>query len=950
VRFRRCFIHGFGRLAGLSCSFEPAVNLFFAPNEAGKSTLQHFLIAQLYGQLRPDARVRRMDAWVEKYRPWSGSDYGGILWCELASGRELEIHRSFGKEESRVEIRTAAGEDITAQYDRLKNGEVLFANSHLGLQKDLFESVAVIRESRTAELDSWESIRDRIANLALSGREDLSVQRSLRRLSQALESIGSERAPTKPYRRALERLEGLQAERRALEARRGEFDAWLRERGRLSDEVCRLERELSAAGRATALARVREAEQKIRTLEEIRDETDSIGAEITRSGANPDFPAHRLEELSALHGASESIGQRLRDIRKEVDHVVARAQQIEEEMNPLADYGSLYSSGEAEKISEWFHRYLALSLQRDDAQKSLSGLQAEIHSIQGVLETRPFLRDTTIDWERQARETAEADLAGSEKNAALAEVIASERASMLIASGRARIMLLLGVASALAALHPLWARWLPGFPAFPGRVAIPVAAICGIGTLVLGLAGLRNLLTTRAQGRRICELEFEQERLREGIRDASAPLRKAMADSGFATLDEFLSAAREFGQIRARMEHLISQHHDVSAHHQRLSVEAEEPHSNLKLSLSRVGLTFSPANLSAVVDFARANLRRYRDLELRRRGNVDRAEVLKAEEEDLSAQLNAKTANIDAILSEAGVNSLDAFRDACAARQRLLKLVDRRAYLQREMQRVCEGLTLEEWKERHRQLEAVPELAVAAGPSQTEASGPSRMLPYVPGVEEAEREEKRIASQLAATREEWARVSERVRHAFSGMRNASEIEEDTVLVDTELDNIRINRCALEAAIEVIDSQSRLRQEGLAPQLNRAVERRFLPLSQSRYQEVRIDPDFNILAREKSTNELREVATLSRGTQDQLYLAIRFGVLDLISSAEEPCPCLLDEPFAAYDHPRITEAFRILSEEGIRRQLLLFTCREDVRDLAAACGARIIELKPAADRT
>lgn len=943
MKLLRCYIHGFGRLAGLSFSFAPGLNLLFAPNEGGKSTLQHFLIGQLYGQLRADAKVRKLDSWVEKYRPWSGSDYGGILWCEVAAGRELEVRRTFGKEDFRVEIRTATGEEITSQYDRLKNGEVLFATSHLGLQKDLFESLAVIRESGTAELDGRETIRDRIANLALSGHEDLSVQRSIRRLAQALESIGSERAPTKPFKRALDRLEGLQAERRALDARRGEFEIWLGERGRLSDEVAGLERELSGARRETAAARLRDAAQKIQTLEEIQAENDSIRRQISESGANSEFPAHRLEELNTLHGAKESIEQRLTEIRKETDHTLSRTRQLAEEMQPLADYGSLYSSGEAEKISEWFHRYLALSLQRDDTQRSLTTLQAEIHSLQGVLDTRPFLRDSTVDWERQARETAEAELAGSEKNAALAESISLERTTLSVAAGRARITLVLGIVSAVAALLSAWTRWIPGLPAFPSEAAFPVVTLFGVSTLVLIFVGWRSTLLMRTLTARIRELELEQERLHESTREASAPLRKAIADSAYATLDEFLSAAREFSQIRFRLEHLCRQQKEAAAHHERLCVEAEEPYSNLRLSLSRVGLTFSPANLSAVVDSARASLRRYRDLELRHRGNIDRSASLQAEEEDLKAQLSGKTTIILAILSEARVDSLDAFREACGARQRLLRLRDREGYLQRELQRVCEGLTLEDWKERHRQLEAAPELAWSPGP----VPGQAPLLPYVPGVDEAEREEKRVASQLAATREEWARISERLRHAFSGMRMASEIEEDTGLVEAELEHIRTNRRALEIAIEAIDSQSRLRQEGLAPQLNRAVEKRFLPLGRGRYQEVRIDPDFNILARETGTNELRELESLSRGTQDQLYLALRFGVLDLISSAEEPCPCLLDEPFAAYDRARIAEAFRILSEEAARRQLLIFTCREDVRDLAAGYGASIIELEPAA---
>jgi uncharacterized protein YhaN len=418
-----------------------------------------------------------------------------------------------------------------------------------------------------------------------------------------------------------------------------------------------------------------------------------------------------------------------------------------------------------------------------------------------------------------------------------------------------------------------------------------------------------------------------------------------MADAGFATLDEFLSAAREFSQTRLRLEHLSRQQQDAAAHYERLCIEADEPYSSLRLSLSRVGLTFSPANLSGVVDSARTNLRRYRDMELRHRGNIDRAAALRADQEELTTQLGSKSAGIASILADAKVDSLETFRAACTASLRLLKLRDREGSLQREMQRVCEGLTLEEWKERYRQLAAAPELAWSPGSAAGNATSQASLLPYLPGVDEAEREERKIASSLAAVREEWARLSERLRHAFSGTRTVSEIEEDTGLVEAELENIRTNRRALEIARDAIESQSRLRQEGLAPQLNRAVESRFLPLSQGRYSEVRVDPDFKILARERITNELRQLESLSRGTQDQLYLALRFGVLDLISSADEPCPCLLDEPFAAYDRERIAEAFRILSEEAARRQLLLFTCREDVRDLAAGCGANVIELAP-----
>ena len=71
--------------------------------------------------------------------------------------------------------------------------------------------------------------------------------------------------------------------------------------------------------------------------------------------------------------------------------------------------------------------------------------------------------------------------------------------------------------------------------------------------------------------------------------------------------------------------------------------------------------------------------------------------------------------------------------------------------------------------------------------------------------------------------------------------------------------------------------------------------------------------------------------------------MRFGMLDLVSNANEPCPSFLDEPFAAYDRTRLIEAFDILGEEAQRRQIFLFTCREDLLELAQQQEANIIRL-------
>ncbi len=233
---------------------------------------------------------------------------------------------------------------------------------------------------------------------------------------------------------------------------------------------------------------------------------------------------------------------------------------------------------------------------------------------------------------------------------------------------------------------------------------------------------------------------------------------------------------------------------------------------------------------------------------------------------------------------------------------------------------------------------AAEQSADAPNPVQSEP-----YLPYLPAIAELEEQEKRIGSQLAGAREEYARAVERVKQAFQNFRPAYKIDEDLAAAEQAFAELEKNRSALELALDTLEKLSRQQQEVLAPQLNSAVEQRFLRLCGNRYEEVKIDPDFQVWVREMDGAELRLAEHLSRGTQDQLYFSMRFGIMDLVSNPEEPCPGFLDEPFAAYDRVRMRAAFEILTEETRRRQLILFTCREDLLDLALGHDANIIRL-------
>ncbi len=71
--------------------------------------------------------------------------------------------------------------------------------------------------------------------------------------------------------------------------------------------------------------------------------------------------------------------------------------------------------------------------------------------------------------------------------------------------------------------------------------------------------------------------------------------------------------------------------------------------------------------------------------------------------------------------------------------------------------------------------------------------------------------------------------------------------------------------------------------------------------------------------------LHESAFLSRGTADQLYLALRLALCDMLLGGEDPCPIVLDDALINFDDARMGHALDYLAEIAQHRQILLFSC-------------------------
>ena len=79
---------------------------------------------------------------------------------------------------------------------------------------------------------------------------------------------------------------------------------------------------------------------------------------------------------------------------------------------------------------------------------------------------------------------------------------------------------------------------------------------------------------------------------------------------------------------------------------------------------------------------------------------------------------------------------------------------------------------------------------------------------------------------------------------------------------------------------------------------------------------------------------RRALFLSKGTVDQIYLAVRLAVYDLCLK-ERRAPLVLDDALAAFDDGRMALALDLLAQLAEDRQILLFTCQS--REAACLSG-------------
>lgn len=248
MRLIGCHVEGFGKLVDFDFTFDEGLNVIQQENGWGKTTLAAFIKAMLYGfdgkRIHDVLENERL-----RYKPWSGSKYGGYLDFE-AEGKEYRVFRRFGatkaKDVAKV-VDLATGAALTGEVAECP-GEWLF-----GLDANAFRKSAFIAQGQTGASVSNAGLRNRL-NALVNEADDVpdleGAQKVLEERRKKYKKAGNRgeiAECTERLSRLLDARERDSLRVEALASAQGELDLYSAQIAELEKKIASEESESAAA-------------------------------------------------------------------------------------------------------------------------------------------------------------------------------------------------------------------------------------------------------------------------------------------------------------------------------------------------------------------------------------------------------------------------------------------------------------------------------------------------------------------------------------------------------------------------------------------------------------------------------------------------------------------------------------------------------------------------------
>ncbi|NLM19654.1 MAG: AAA family ATPase [Clostridiaceae bacterium] len=204
--------------------------------------------------------------------------------------------------------------------------------------------------------------------------------------------------------------------------------------------------------------------------------------------------------------------------------------------------------------------------------------------------------------------------------------------------------------------------------------------------------------------------------------------------------------------------------------------------------------------------------------------------------------------------------------------------------------------------------------------------------------------ENYIASQLAGIQENRIILREKLaadktdlNHLIQDQINTRELEIELGRLNKMYQKAEQNYVALLMSIHLLKYSKAKFEQDVRPLLNQKAAKYLSAMTGSQYQDLKIDKDYVVRLQSDTNNNSHyyEQAFYSAGLNDQINLALRLALTELLQDVGGSVPLILDDPFTQLDQNRTALSLELLYDLSQRqkRQIILFTSQKSLLNLS-----------------
>ncbi|EME1035889.1 AAA family ATPase [Listeria monocytogenes] len=238
----------------------------------------------------------------------------------------------------------------------------------------------------------------------------------------------------------------------------------------------------------------------------------------------------------------------------------------------------------------------------------------------------------------------------------------------------------------------------------------------------------------------------------------------------------------------------------------------------------------------------------------------------------------------------------------------------------------------QKWRERLVLIEAQlePEKREALNQYENQATIKEKELQLEEALRQIELEQEQLHASLAAQNHALDKLEEGGTFAVLMQEFYSE--------KSNLQQISAEWTETKLALKMLQNTMQQLQEGKLPKTLKLASEYFNHLTSGNYKKVYLQD--NRLQVESKGSIPFFPEELSQATKEQLYLAIRFALIDVIHK-DFPLPIIIDDGFVHFDSSRMGQMMQLLQKRKSENQVIFFTCHQETRKYFSSEDIRVL---------